>query len=114
MKKLLIALPLSLTLTACATTQSPPAPSMPVLSCDDCSGLRYYGHQAPPQSETSKIIGMLAGAATQIAGYGFASDTVKGITTTAATAGRIQVIEQPEPTIVRPEVILAPGATVAE
>lgn len=113
-KRLFALLPLALTLTACATTQAPPAPSMPVLSCDDCSGLRYYGHQAPPQSETAKIIGVLAGAATNIAGYGFAADAVKTVTSTAATAGRIQVIEQPAPTIVRPEVILAPGATVAE
>ena len=110
----LIVIPLMLSLSACATTQGPPAPSMPVLSCDDCSGLRYYGHQAPPQSETAKIIGVLAGAATNIAGYGFAADAVKTVTSTAATAGRIQVVDQPAPTIVRPEVILAPGATVAE
>ena len=110
----LIVIPLMLSLSACATTQSPPAPSLPVLSCDDCSGLRYYGHQAPPQSETAKIIGVLAGAATNIAGYGFAADAVKTVTSTAASAGRVQVIEQPEPTIVQPEVILAPGATVLE
>ena len=110
----LILIPLAFSLTACATTEGPPAPSMPVISCDDCSGLRYYGNQAPPQSETAKIIGVLAGAATQIAGYGFASDAVKNVTTTTANAGRVQVVEQPEPTIVRPEVILAPGATVAE
>ena len=111
MKKLLIALPLALTLTACATTQSPPAPSMPVLSCDDCSGLRYYGHQAPPQSETAKIVGVIAGAVTQVAGYGYAADAVKSVTNTAASAGRIQVLEQPAPTIVRPEVIQVPTTT---
>ena len=110
----LLVLPLALSLTACATTQAPPAPSMPVLSCDDCSGLRYYGHQAPPQSETAKIIGVLAGAVTQVAGYGYAADAVKSVTNTAASAGRIQLLEQPAPTIVRPEVIIAPGATVAE
>mgnify|MGYP001140523612 CR=1 FL=1 len=110
----LLVLPLALSLTACATTQGPPAPSLPVLSCDDCSGLRYYGHQAPPQSETAKIIGVLAGAATQIAGYGFASDAAKSITTTAASAGRVQVVEQPDPTVVRPEVVIVRGGQTAE
>ena len=111
MKRLAIAL-LPLTLAACAS--NPPAPPKPILSCQDCTGLVYFGEQAPQQSETVTIAGILAGAATSIAGYGFAADTVKGLTSTAASAGRIQVVEQPEPTIVRPEVILAPGATVAE
>ena len=104
-KRLLALLPLALTLTACATTQAPSGPPMPVLSCDDCSGLRYYGKQAPAQSEMSKIIGVVAGAATQIAGYGFAADAVKGITSTAASAGRVQIVEQPEPIVVQPEVV---------
>jgi len=109
----LLALPFALSLTACATTQAP-APSMPILSCDDCTGLRYYGQQSPAQSETSKIIGVLAGAATQIAGYGFASDAAKSITTTAASAGRVQVVEQPDPTVVRPEVVIVRGGETAE
>ena len=105
MKRFVALLPLAF-LTACAS--NPPAPPKPILSCNDCRGLLYYGEQAPQQSEAVTLAGIVAGAATSIAGYGFAADTVKGLTSTAANAGRVQVIEQPDPTIVRPEVILVP------
>ena len=97
-------------LTGCATTQ-PPAPPMPVLSCDDCSGLRYYGQQAPAQSETSKIVGVLAGAATSIAGYGFAAEAAKSLTSTVAAAGKVEVVEQQTATVVRPEVVIVPQSS---
>ena len=114
MKQLLVVLPL--VLTGCATTSGPPAPRQPILSCDDCAGLVYYGQQQAYTSDSVKMLGILAGAATSIAGYGFASNTVKGLTETAANAGKIEVINQPDPTVVRPEVILVPssGEVVSE
>lgn len=114
--KILLASLASLTLTACATTGAPPAPPKPIISCNQCSGLLYYGEQAPARSESVQIAGMLAGAATQIAGFGFAADAAKSLTQTVAGAGRIEVIEQPAqlpPTVVRPEVILVPEGSTA-
>lgn len=104
--KSLVLIPLAMTLTACATTQAPSAPSKPLFSCDVCQGVAYYGPQAPQKSEAVQIMGILASAVTSVAGYGFAADAAKSITETTASAGQVQIIEQPAPTIVQPEVIV--------
>ena len=114
MKRLVVLLPLALTLTGCATTQAPSKPPKPLFSCKVCQGVEYYGPQAPQKSESVQIMGILAGAVTSIAGYGFASKTVTDLTETAAGAGRVQVVEQPDPTVVRPEIVLVPGGTTVE
>lgn len=115
MKRVLTAL-IPIALTACATTSAPPPPQKPLFTCEVCKGVEYYGPQAQQKSENVQLLGILAGAATSIAGYGFASNTAKSLTETVAGAGRIEVIEQPAqlpPTVVRPEVILVPEGSTA-
>ena len=96
------------TLPGCMTT--PSMPSRPVLACQDCQGLTYWGPQQPAPEAPGVALGRaLIGGAVSIAGYGFAADALKSTTETAANAGRYAVVEQPAPTVVT-----QPSPTVVE
>ena len=98
MKQLIVCL-LPVTLVACATTA--PAPQQPMLSCDDCQGLTYYGPPRPaPEHPAIGVLKVLAGAGTTIAGYGYAASTVQNVTKTVADAGKYAIVTQPDPVVV--------------
>ena len=97
MRIALIALPLLL--TGCMTT--PVQPVRPVLACDDCRGLTYYGSQHAPQEAPGVALARtLAGAAVQIANAGFMADAIKSTSKTIADAGKYAIVEQPAPTVI--------------
>ena len=125
MKSKIVLLTTSIALTGCAGMEAPePAPIRPVLSCDDCSGLTYYGPQMAPAPDPrvqmaqiitggiTKVAGIVGGtyAATNIAGtiadagkYVVGPSTTQTTTTTSTTD--TVTANNAVPTIVRPEVV---------
>ena len=115
----IVALLSAVSMTGCANMgPAPVQPVRPVLSCDDCSGLKYYGPQvgpAPdPRVQMASVIvkgitsaaGIAAGAyaatdiASTIAGAG-KTVFAPGNTTTTTTTSTIAA----DPIVVRPEVV---------
>ena len=116
-------------LTGCAGMEpAQPQPLRPVLACDDCKGLEYYGPQIDPAPDPrvqmasiitkglTSVIGIGAGAyvatdiASTIAGAGsvaFGTNTTNTTTTTQAppVVTSQQEVVQVRPEVVRPEVI---------
>jgi hypothetical protein len=95
---------------------TPVQPVRPVLACDDCKGLQYYGPQMPAPEAPGVALGKaLIGGAVQIAGFGFAADAAKSVSDTIAGAGKYAIVEQQAPTVVtqpEPTVVTQPAPTV--
>ena len=104
------------TLALCGCMTTPVMPTRPVLSCDDCKGLAYYGPQMPtPDAPGVAMAKTLVGGAVKIAGLGFAFDAVKSTSQTIADAGKYTIVEQQAPTVVTqpsPTVVNQPAPTV--
>ena len=104
----------ALFITGCMTT--PVMPNRPVLACDDCRGLTYYGpQQAAPEAPGVSLGKALIGGAVAIAGYGFAADAVKSTSQTIADAGKYAIVEQQAPTVVNqpdPTIVTQPDPTI--
>ena len=95
-------------LTGCvATTQQ--APQNPVLTCDNCSGLVYYGPPTATQSQAVTMASILTKGAVAIAGIAIGADKEKAIIETVADAGRYVAFNQPAPTVVQ-----QPTSTIVE
>ena len=101
-------------LTGCMTT--PVQPVRPVLVCNDCKGLAYYGPQIPaPEAPGVTMAKTLVGGLTSIASVAFTADAIKSTSQTIANAGKYAIVQQPEPTIVtqpEPTIVTQPRPVI--
>ena len=90
--KILLVLSIIL-LTSCMT---PPVQQVrPVLQCEDCKNLTYYGPQLPAQEAPGvSMAKVIVGGITKVAGVAFAVDAIKSTSSTIANAGKVTVVDQ--------------------
>lgn len=80
-------------LTGCSNMGPPkPQPVRPVLTCNDCSGLAYYGpQQAPPPDPRVQMAHILTGGITKVLGIGAGVYAATEMAKTVSDAGRYVV-----------------------
>ena len=111
-------------ISGCMATPQPKQ-VRPVMTCDDCKGLAYYGPQdAPgpdPRVQMAKTItsGIVSVAGIGAGAYGVnqMAGAATSIVGTVAGAGKYAIVEQPSPTIVTqpdPTIVTQPEPIIVD